>query len=451
MSRRTAIWAALNVAAARAEISVNPKTVQLQSHGADPTGRADCTLALESAISALGEGGGTVLAGPGRFMFRRDAVKQFTHVSTPLRIIGDGKATTTFVLSGIPGQYGEFVRVTRGQFTVANLSMQVTSRMNSVLLNVTDGDNVRLEDLNIAGNAGGAVAYSHVLQLGLGNGRTSGVTINRCEVGAVSFPVLISNASTATIGQIRISNSRFPSLDFNCPGGRLSDIRITNTVINGAGTVNFGLAFAHVQDVTVEDCIIKNSAVEAVHIEDDSHRIRITRTHLHNNGLRAKTPTAHVRIIQGSDEITLERVRICTTASREELLIAAQQGGTGRTAGGRDMRPPGRVVVDRCDIRVRGSHTIPLYAEAVRGLTIKGSTIRQLSTQTQRGTILAQPAVKLVGGSSINITGNTFVGWRVAVESVQRFDPRRWVTFVGNDTRTCGRAIDWETSFKANG
>ena len=98
-----ALGSAIAPRPAAAATAVSPDWVNVVSHGADPTGSADSTSAIQAAINALPSSGGVVYLPAGTYTVSSTV----TCTTTPAYFVGDGAWATTLAFTGT----GDCVRV----------------------------------------------------------------------------------------------------------------------------------------------------------------------------------------------------------------------------------------------------------------------------------------------------------------------------------------------------
>jgi hypothetical protein len=331
----------------------------VRAAGALGDGRNDDAAAFARALAAAAPGDTVrVPAGTYRLVLPR-----------PLRV------PPGVLLAGEPGR--TTLRVAGTDVAVDGLEIVRADDAETVLLRVGQVTRLTLSRLVLAGATDVTDAFCHGIQLGIDNGVSSEVTVTDCLLHRLTYGLYQANESTAVTVGVTVSGCTFArnantDLEFNSPAGSFRRVRVQGCTFRDNLSPGFAVGIAYCADVVVAGSTMTNYRMEAVHIEDWSTDVTVLGCTFSACGLRE---FAHIQIISGSSRVTARaNTHDATMNTRSIALVNALAGGSGDTAGGRDVVPPSAVTVTGNVFRCSDAVTAVSF-HGVRGGAITGNRI----------------------------------------------------------------------------
>jgi len=386
---------------------VEPKgrpLANVRDHGARGDGSHDDGPAIRAAMVDANKLGGTVLFPPGTYNY---------HATGPL------VPTSNVSLVGSPGAsiiniraaaYTPFLISGGKNVAMTDLTVSREADFPCVMVIARPFSGLTLQSVSLHGNQGRYPShYCHGLQLGLeDSGMTSAISLLSCKITTMSYGLLQTNESRATVTKIFVSDCLFTgninnSLEFNSPSGAISSVTVEKSrFLNGQG---FAIGVAHCDDVQLHDNSFENFTLEAIHIEDYSNNVVVADNVFTSCGLHGDS---HVQVISGSHAIRIERNTFHATMNTEPIAcVNVLAGGTGPTAGGRPAAPPSNVAVEGNTFE-GGREASGIYFGEVSGGLISGN---ELTNETTAGVANPLPEqFRVQGGEGIVVHDNQVNG-----------------------------------------
>ncbi len=341
----------------------------VRSSGAVGDGRADDAAAFTRALAAAGPGDTVrVPAGTYRLVLPRPL-----RIPPGVLLAGDPGRTTLRVTAGATAA----LSVSGDDVTLDGLEIVRADDAETVLVRVGQVARLTLSRLVLAGATDVTDAFCHGVQLGIDGGVSNVVTLTDCLFHRLTYGLYQANESTAVTVGVSVTGSTFArntntDLEFNSPSGSFRNVRVQGCTFRDNDSPGFAVGIAYCADVVVSGCTMTNYRMEAVHIEDWSDDVTVSGCTFSACGLRE---FAHVQIISGSSRVTARaNTHDATMNTRAIALVNALAGGSGSTAGGRDVVPPSAVTVADSVFRCSRAVTAVSF-HGVRGGAITGNRI----------------------------------------------------------------------------
>ena len=261
--------------------------------------------------------------------------------------------------------------------TVDGLEIVRADDAETVLLRVGQADRLTLSRLVLAGATDVTDAFCHGVQLGVDGGVSTDLVLRDCLFHRLTYGLYQANESTAVTVGVSVTGCTFArnantDLEFNSPSGSFRRVRVSGCTFRDNDSPGFAVGIAFCADVVVSGCTMTNYRMEAVHVEDWSSDVTVTGCTFSACGLRE---FAHIQIISGSSRVTARaNAHDATMNTRAIALVDALAGGSGATAGGRDVVPPSDVTVAANVFRCSPAVTAVSF-HGVRGGSITGNRV----------------------------------------------------------------------------
>ena len=341
----------------------------VRAAGATGDGRTDDAGAFARALGAATAGDTVrVPAGTYRLVLRRPLA-----VPGGVTLAGDPGRTTLRVTAGTTGA----LVLAADDVTVDGLEIVRADDAETVLLRVGQADRLTLSRLVLAGATDVTDAFCHGVQLGVDGGVSTDLVLRDCLFHRLTYGLYQANESTAVTVGVSVTGCTFArnansDLEFNSPSGSFRRVRVSGCTFRDNDSPGFAVGIAFCADVVVSGCTMTNYRMEAVHIEDWSSDVTVTGCTFSACGLRE---FAHIQIISGSSRVTARaNAHDATMNTRAIALVDALAGGSGATAGGRDVVPPSDVTVAANVFRCSPAVTAVSF-HGVRGGSITGNRV----------------------------------------------------------------------------
>jgi hypothetical protein len=202
-------------------------------------------------------------------------------------IVGDGQVNTKLIFQN----GGTCFFVQHPNLSISNLSIEtiVPSGGTSFIFLISNS-NFSVTDCVIDGkvtNSGSLVSHTSNCFFHMPNGTQNNLTVQNCVLTRHTWPFLKDNAATSTQKNIRILSNKFITnytndCGLNSPNGVMEDVIIDGNTfednrcnITGGPTQALGIALASVSNVVISNNIIKGQYTDAIHIEEESHYVKI--------------------------------------------------------------------------------------------------------------------------------------------------------------------------------
>ena len=245
-----------------------------------------------------------------------------------------------------------------------------------------DLKDIRLIDCHINGvKSKFPKGYCHAIQVGVGT--VSGLQLKGLRVTDCNFGLFQANNATGTLKAVRVEQCVFEKnlasdLEFNSPKGKMSDVLVRNCVfrdnLSKSAGAGFAVGFANVKDATVEHCIIENYGSEALHVEDHSSGIRLSRNLIRGGSLKQNNGV--IMVLSSSSKVSIDSnvIDARPNENRPHLILV--------TAGGQQFKNPSEVEVTN-NILVHGPSTRTCYLQPGSGPKPTGNIISAFKDGTE--------------------------------------------------------------------
>lgn len=358
--------------------------------GAVGDGRADDAAALRRALAAAAPGDTVrVPAGTYRLVLPRPL-----RVPAGVLLAGEPGRTTLRVAAGATAAF----EIVGTDVTLDGLEIVRADDAETVLVRVGQVARLTFSRLVLTGATDVTDAFCHGIQLGVDGGVSTDVTLRDSLLRRLTYGLYQANESHAVTVGVTVTGCTFArnantDLEFNSPAGSFRRVRVQGCTFRDNVSPGFAVGIAYCADVVIAGCSMTNYRMEAVHIEDWSADVTVTGCTFSACGLRE---FAHVQIISGSTRVTARaNTHDATMNTRPIALVNALAGGSGDTAGGRDVVPPTAVTVTgnvfRCSDAV-----VAVSFHGVRGGAITGNRITGIADDD---------ALDLQGTSDVSLGG----------------------------------------------
>lgn len=406
------------------------KVFSAKKYGADPTGNVDSGPAIRLAFSDLSYvGGGTLYFEPGTYKVISSSTYVFLTVPANIRLLGDSSNQVIFKLYADIGQtYMEFARNAGNNVSFENITIQRATDTGAVMFNTGTYSGFKLTRVIIDGQLGTFSTYCHGMQISNSAGTATDYRFDQINVKNVTFSILTTNSSMATVDGFTIVNSRFSGcgISFNAPNGSHSNILIQNNIIEGtnAPANTFGIDLAHVSNVTIRDNTISNFASEGLHIEDYSTNISVSNNRFITCATGTSNSYGFIEIISGTSSVTIDGntfdARSNGGLGPANGVISLLAGGSGNTPGGRAAASPSLVSITNNAI-FGGSIANGIYIDACPSSIIAHNKIigaGNVASGSYSGP--NKSALRLAGLTGGQVNNNILRGWNAGVEDVNQ-------------------------------
>lgn len=332
-----------------------------------------------------------------------------------------GERGTVINLDSDTPNYSSFINNNGNDITISTLQIQRVADYPFVLFPIRSFKNIRFENIVINGNKEKfTTSYCHAFQLGVNEGKTTGVILKNCWVKGCKFGLFMTNTSSSAIQDVLITDCKFESnlstdLEFNSPNGSISNINIYNNTFSGGKA--FGVGMAHVANAKVFNNHFKDYDLEAIHIEDYSKNITICKNIFISCSL---LKNAYIQIISGTENVKVLNNNFDGSENRvPNQVINVQTGGTGQTAGDREVIPPNNIEITGNQIILAPSLN-GIYLEKVDSSLIKYNTFisaeRSIFDSESK---ITNFGIKIFAGKAGRIIKNNFQGLRHGIAPLQ--------------------------------
>jgi hypothetical protein len=165
---------------------------------------------------------------------------------------------------------------------------------------------------------------------------------------------------------------------------------------HGQRRVRGGLCLC--QNRARQGCTITGYASEAIHIEDWSTDITVTRNTITASGTSFNGP---ILVISGSYNIKIAHNTIDASANSNSVpCINVLAGGSGNTPGGRSVIAPSYVKIEHNHVVV-GNNAGAFYLRSVLYSTVRNNTVRARAPSPDRAARWPMPVRSVTGSMAI--------------------------------------------------
>jgi hypothetical protein len=202
-------------------------------------------------------------------------------------IVGDGQVNTKLIFQN----GGTCFFVQHPNLSISNLSIEtIVPSGGTTFIFLISNSNFSVTDCVIDGkvtNSGSLVSHTSNCFFHMPNGTQNNLTVQNCVLTRHTWPFLKDNAATSTQKNIRILSNKFITnytndCGLNSPNGVMEDVIIDGNTfednrcnITYGPTQALGIALASVSNVVISNNIIKGQYTDAIHIEEESHYVKI--------------------------------------------------------------------------------------------------------------------------------------------------------------------------------
>lgn len=350
--------------------------ITVEPYSARGDGETDNRNALVKAL-ADAQSGDVVFVPAGNY--RIELTKSGLTVPSGVTVLGQGDQSVLQLASdGGEASHREFLRF-GSNATLDGLVIERAAAFPAVLFPIFgDRENVTIRDCRIVGHADRfGSRYCHAIQVG--NGTLRNLTLENIEITTCSYGLFQANEATGTVDGVTVVNSRFSKntasdLEFNSPRGTMQNITVRDCLFSDnqcrTPSAGFAVGFAKVTNGRVENCLIRNTSSESLHVEDHSTDIVLAGntivggSAIQNNGV--------IMVLSSSQNVTITNniVDARQNTNRPHLILV--------TAGGGQFKNPSDVkVIGNC--LVHGPETRTWYLQPGSGPKPEGNVVVEVA------------------------------------------------------------------------
>jgi hypothetical protein len=259
------------------------ESVSVLDFGADSTGVADSTAAIQSAFNSGANG-----------VFFPSGTYLVNNVSTVNNLTITGSGSSILKLFGAATVA---IRSVGDNVSISRLSFDLDDVTNSIGINDGGGESVSIQNCKF---------YDHTIALNI-NSTGNQIRFIDNEVFGGGYGVLVN--SSASGSDLIISNNTFDgrwvgagtpnlvnrdAIEINLPSGNFPYINISDNVIrnydSGSASSGFGIGVAGGKHVSISNNVVNNCGQQGIHVEDDSRFVSIIGNVVSNSGSGTNTP-----------------------------------------------------------------------------------------------------------------------------------------------------------------